>query len=189
LSQYLTLNEVTQLLGVSSRTVRRYTDKGLLTREKDGRKSIFRKHEVLALAETKKHKGPMGVLYDRVAALTARMSTLEVRVKVLEFTLSSRQPDVNLDGADIKAVRRAITEASKSKAYAYPEIKAWADDLLRLDKATCAKIGYKKLGALSARLITSGESLPEVLGDPTRMLSIDKLRLFVSRLRGFSSTG
>ena len=94
-----------------------------------------------------------------------------------------------MKGEDIKAVRDAVTASSKYKAYTYDDIKSWADDLLRLDKKSCSKIGYKKLSALAERLIVSGESLPELQSDATRMLSIDKLRLFVSRLRGFSATG
>ena len=188
LSQYLTLQEVTQLLGVSPRTIRRYVNKGLLTRWHNKGRCIFIEHEVKSLAESKSKKGALGVIYDRVGALNAKMISLDIRVRVLELALSSRQPDAELKPDDVKVVKAEIRRVSKKGAIPYDTLCAWSEDLLRLDRAACSRLGFKLLKTFTSRLITKGEAMPEILSDPSRLIILDKLSLFSTRLQGYAST-
>ena len=188
LSQYLTLHEVTQLLGVSTRTVRRYVNKGLLTRLHNKGRCIFLEQEVNALSVSKSKKGALGVIYDRVNALNTKMISLDIRVRVLELALSSRQPDAQLSADDIKLVKKEIRRVSRSETISYEVLQSWGEDLLRLDRSACSKLGFKMLKTFTERLVTSGESMSEILADPTRIIILDKLRLFSTRLHGYAST-
>jgi len=188
LSQYLTLHEVTQLLGVSARTIRRYVNKGLLTRWHVKGRCVFIEREVHALVDSKSKKGALGVIYDRVGALNSKVLSLDVRVRVLELALSSRQPDVQLKPDDTKIVRAEIRRVSKLKTFGYDTLCVWSEDLLRLDRSACSKLGFKLLKTFTERLITRGEAMPEILVDPSRLITLDKLRLFSTRLQGYAST-
>ena len=119
MSQYLTLQEVTQLLGVSTRTVRRYASKGLLTKMKERGRCIFYAREVSALHASMSKKGALGVIYDRVGALNNRVIALDVRVRVLEIALSSRQPDATLSADDVRAVKAELKRISRQKVPTY----------------------------------------------------------------------
>ena len=188
MSQYLTLQEVTQLLGVSARTIRRYVNKGLLTRWHNKGRCVFIEHEVNELVESKSKKGTLGVIYDRVSALNTRMLSLDVRVRVLELALSSRQPDAQLKPEEVKLVKAEIRRVSRKNEIGYETVCAWSEDLLRLDINACSKLGFKLLKTFTERLITRGEAMPEILADPSRLIIIDKLRLFSTRLQGYAST-
>ena len=188
MSKYLTLDEVTQLLGVSSRTIRRYVNRGLLTRTLEKGRCVFLTDEVSTLKERKAKKGTLGVIYDRVGELNRKVIKLDIRVRVLELALSARQPDVNLKKEDIKVIRKEIKRVSRLKDIQYSTIQAWADDLLRLDHKTCKTLGFKLLFNFSERLSTHCESKPEILMDPTKLITLDKIRIFSARLNGYAST-
>lgn len=149
---------------------------------------MFIEHEVMALSESKSKKGSLGVIYDRVGALNAKMMSLDIRVRVLELALSSRQPDAQLNPDDIKMVKAEIRRVSRNKSIGYDTLCAWGEDLLRLDRSACSRLGFKLLKTFAERLITKGEAMPEILSDPSRLITLDKLRLFSTRLHGYAST-
>lgn len=188
MSKYLTLNEVTQLLGVSSRTIRRYVSRGLLTRTLEKGRCVFSTEEVNTLKDLKAKKGTLGIIYGRVGELNKKMLQLDIRIRVLELALSARQPDVSLKEADILIIKKEVKRVSKLKSIEYTRIRMWSDDLLRLDRKTCAKIGFKLLRKFTDRLSTQCESKPEVLVDPTKLITLDKIRIFSSRLNGYAAT-
>jgi hypothetical protein len=149
---------------------------------------VFIEHEVNTLSESKSKKGSLGVIYDRVGALNAKMMSLDIRVRVLELALSSRQPDAQLKPDDIKMVKAEIRRVSRKKSISYDTLCAWSEDLLRLDRSACSRLGFKLLKTFVERLITKGEAMPEILVDPSRLITLDKLRLFSARLQGYAST-
>lgn len=187
MSKYLTLNEVTQLLGVSSRTIRRYVNKGILTRTLDKGRCVFLTEEVNTLKDRKSKKGTLGVLYDRLGELNRSIIKLDIRVRVLELALSARQPDAVLSEDDIKHVRKEVKRVSRLKDIDYKTILSWSDDLLRLDNKTCKSIGVKLLDTFCTRLTLQCEASPEILIDPTKLITLDKLRIFKTRLNGYAA--
>ena len=186
MSKYLTTDESVQLLGVSARTLRRYVHRGLLTKITEKGRVLYPSAEVEQLAQHRSRRGSLGLIEERVAALVAKNIALEVRVRILETALSSRQPDAKLTEDEIKEVRSAVIATSRKKEVTYETADAWADDLLRLDQKTCGKIGYKRLKTLVTRLTLAVDASPETYREPSRILTSDKLRIFEIRLRGFA---
>ena len=186
LDQYLTIEETAQLLDVTSRTVRRFAKRGLLTKFKSKGKVLFNPREVEQLNNTRSEGGTLGVIYKRVEELSRRQTVLEARVSILEMALSSRQQYVELSNSDVAKVRAAVIETSKRRDLGFPEIAQWADDLIRLERNACKAIGIKRLKTLTKKLIAVGDETPEVLRDPSKSIYVDKLVLLLDRLAGYS---
>jgi len=188
LDQYLTIEETAQLLDVTSRTVRRFAKRGLLTKFKSKGKVLFNPREVEQLNNTRSEGTTLGVIYKRVEELSRRQTVLEARVSILEMALSSRQQYVELNNSDVAKVRAAVIETSKRRDLGFPEIAQWADDLIRLERNACKAIGIKRLKTLAKKLIAVGDETPEVLRDPSKSIYVDKLVLLLDRLAGYSKS-
>ena len=186
LDQYLTIEETAQLLDVTSRTVRRFAKRGLLTKFKSKGKVLFNPREVEQLNNTRSEGGTLGVIYKRIEELSRRQTVLEARVSILEMALSSRQQYVELSNSDVAKVRAAVIETSKRRDLGFPEVAQWADDLIRLERNACKAIGIKRLKTLTKKLIAVGDETPEVLRDPSKSIYVDKLVLLLDRLAGYS---
>lgn len=186
LDQYLTIEETAQLLDVTSRTVRRFAKRGLLTKFKSKGKVLFNPREVEQLNNTRSEGGTLGVIYKRIEELSRRQTVLEARVSILEMALSSRQQYVELSNSDVAKVRAAVIETSKRRDLGFPEVAQWADDLIRLERNACKAIGIKRLKTLTKKLIAVGDETPEVLRDPSKSIYVDKLVLLLERLAGYS---
>ena len=78
-----------------------------------------------SLRASRSEKGAIGVIYDRVSALNAKVVALDIRVRVLELALSSRQPDVVLSPEDIKVVKSEIKRLCRQKSFDYASVLAW----------------------------------------------------------------
>ena len=141
MTQYLTINETAQLLAVTERTVRRLSDKGLLTKTKQKGRVYFSAQEVTRLNHTRSEVGTLGVIYKRLDSLTRKQSTLEARIAILELALSSRQASVSLGGEELAKVRAVIKSTLKRRDLDLEEIQSWSDDLLWLDRDTCKALG------------------------------------------------
>ena len=188
MEQYLTIKETAQLLDVTERTVRRLAKRGLLTKFKSKGKVLFNPGEVEQLNNTRSSGGTLGVIYKRVEELSNRQVILEARIAILEVALSSRQGHVELNKEDLSKVRTAIISATKQRDLDFSSITRWADDLIRLDRDACAAIGIKRVRALTKKLISIGDELPEVLRDPSKSIYLDKLVVMLERLRVYSKS-
>lgn len=188
MTQYLTIADTAQLLGVTERTVGRLAKKGLLTKNKVKGRVYFNAQEVTQLNDTRSSSGTLGVIYKRLDSLTRRQSVLEGRVAVLELALSSRQSAVTLDPKDISRVRDVIKSTLKRRDLSFEDIQSWSDDLLRLDRNTCKALGVKRLTDLTSKLIAVGDESPAVLRDPSKSIYLDKLVIFTDRLANFKKT-
>jgi len=188
LEQYLTISKTAQLLGVSERTVRRFAKKGLLNKVKVKGKVYFLEKEVTQLDNTRSEGGRLGIIYTRLQELTKKNTILEARVRVLELALSSRQEPVSLGADDIKTLKKAISTLIKNKHASFSDVVAWSDDLLRLSRDCCKKIGLKKLETLSNKLILIGDEAQESLRDASKSIYVDKIIIFKDRINKFKKT-
>jgi len=188
LEQYLTISETAQLLGVSERTVRRFSKKGLLKKVKGNGKVYFLEQEVTLLDNTRSRGGRLEIIYSRLQALTNNNAILEARIRILELALSSRQEAVSLNPQEVKSLKKAVNTTVKRKDMTFNDVMLWSDDLLRLSRECCKKIGIKKLKTLSEKLILVGDESQEALKDSTKAIFVDKIVIFKDRLSKFSKT-
>ena len=188
MSKYLTTNESMQLLGVTTRTLRRYVARGLLSKVTEKGRVLYPEDELLRINAQKNKRGALSLIEERVAQLVAKNTVLETRIRVLELALSSRQPDVKLADEEVKELRSAVTSTSRQKDISFETVASWAEDLLRIDRDTCGKIGFKRLAKLVDRLILSAEAAIDTYIEPSRLITLDKLRLFRVRLEGYGAT-
>lgn len=188
MSKYLTTNESMQLLGVTTRTLRRYVARGLLSKVTEKGRVLYPEDELLRINAQKNKRGALSLIEERVAQLVAKNTVLETRIRVLELALSSRQPDVKLADEEVKELRSAVTSTSRQKDISFETVASWAEDLLRIDRDTCAKIGFKRLAKLVDRLILCAEAAIDTYIEPSRLITLDKLRLFRVRLDGYGAT-
>lgn len=186
MSEYLTTDESVQLLGVSPRTLRRYVTRGLLSKITEKGRVLYPRKELEVIQQTSTRRGALSIVEDRVSSMSAKMIALETRVRILELALSSRQPNVTLTDDELTLMRRAIKNTTRRERVTFQEVSAWADDLLRLDRDTCAKLSFKKLQALVTRLLVAGEASADTYLTPSRVIVLDKLRVFELRLQGYA---
>lgn len=187
MSKYLTSNDSMQLLGVSSRTLRRYVERGLLSKITEKGRVLYPRDELDRVLAQRNKRGALSLVEERVAQLVAKNAVLETRVRVLELALTSRQPDVTLTDDEVKELRAAVMSTARKRELTFNDVELWSDDLLRIDRATCGKIGLKRLATLTARLIHAGDASPDVMLTPSRLIAVDKLRLFETRLVGYGA--
>lgn len=182
--EYYTQAEAAQALGVNTRTLRRYAERGLLSRHRDGRRSLYHIPEVSALKSAHTRRGTLTVVDSRIKSLTTTIRSLEARVRILELALSARGPSVDTtreQSKELRAAAKSILEIAPS----YSDVERWSRDLPRLTRKSCAAIGFRVLLRATEHLIKAGEESGVALREPERAYALDALRLFSSTLRGY----
>lgn len=183
-SEYYTQAQAAQALGVNTRTLRRYVERGLLTRTHVGRSAVYHIPEVERFKSSHTRRGNLAVVDARIATLTSTLRSLEARVRILELALSARGPSVDVTREDAKELRvsaKALLEGAPD----YATVEKWARSLPRLTRKACAAVGYRVLLRATAHLIKAGEESGVALREPERAHALDALRVFDATLRGY----
>lgn len=145
-SEYLTLREAAQEIGVSVRTLQRHALGGKLrTTAHRGKANLVTRRD-LSLYISK--RGPDGQnLLRRVELAEGRAAELEQRVRTLEALLDvSTTRAVTLSDDDITAYRAKLIEIlATRKRWAISDVSTMINDVARMSPETARAIGAKLL--------------------------------------------
>lgn len=139
----MTVQEAARFLNVTERTIRNYTKKGLLSKEKSGRETRLRAEEVASLKEDMESAAPI-VTREEILRHRAKIRRLESHMEVVLRMLDAKDAPLGMSIAYSAELYQFACSHLKKSSWEVAEMSPWTeifdrlseDDLETISKAT-----------------------------------------------------
>lgn len=129
----MSVPDAARFLGVTDRTVRNYIKKGLLTKERDGRKVFLRSEEVVELKEDFSSAAPV-VSRQELLKQRAKIRRLEAHMEVVLRILDTKDHPLQLGVGSAEELYEFAKGHLQQGRWEVAEIRPWADIFDRLSE-------------------------------------------------------
>jgi excisionase family DNA binding protein len=135
----MTVREAASFLGVTERTIRNYTKKGLLSKEKKGREPRLRVEEVTSLKEDMESAAPI-VTRQEILRHRAQIRRLESHMEVVLRMLDAKDAPLGMSAAYSAELYQFACAHLKKSSWEVSEVSPWTEIFERLSEDDLATI-------------------------------------------------
>ena len=125
--------DAAKFLSVSDRTIRNYINKGLLSKRKEGRKTLVSSSEVISLKQDMDSTLPL-VSREELLRHRAKIRRLESHMEVVLRMLDAKDLPLNLSPAYAKDLYSFATEHLSKGSWVVEEIRPWVEIFDRINE-------------------------------------------------------
>lgn len=130
-SKYMTIDQAAAVLGVSRRTIHRYTERGLLSGKCEGRHTLISEDDLRLVKKGRKDISASPVRRDMVLKLQVEVETLKSHMATVMRILNIRYQPLNFTVPEYETFYKAAVQMSE-EGWAPHSEEMWADYFVRI---------------------------------------------------------
>ncbi len=130
-SKFVTTKYAASILGVTDRTIYRYTKKGLLEARCEGRSLLISEEDVVKMKKGRRDMLASPLQRDVIAKLMAEVQALKIKVQTMEWMLNIKYEPLNLSLPEADLLYKAAQQFSVEGWAPHIE-EQWADYFVRM---------------------------------------------------------